>query len=430
MPWNTTEYKQGLQAMRAYPPDVSRRQIQEEIPVGWRQDAGLWGYVTKYMIRGSGAGFVTPPYTAYWDRLWGATPIEDLPKYKDLYTFTPYIKAAIDVTVNLAVSNGFELEGSTPEVRDFLSDWLDERNYLETMRMTTVDQLVFGNGYAELCKEEGTGTVVAVKPLDPVHMRVRRDPYGQVLGYIQLLTMPPVVFPVDDMMHFRWSPKSWWYEFSYGTSLLRPLLKIEALIDQFEDDMAVISHLYTKPMLVVKGGTPEKPFTGPQLNELIDSFSARTVASDVFVRGDCAVEAIPSMTRQINIKWWLDYMHEMREAVLGVPKIFMGHSEGTNRATADTVMQEYVTRLRMIQENNSDQLETCLFKQLIRQEFGEDVEVPSCKWRPIWEPTIQEIGPLIDTLAKDGIIERNEARLRLGFPEESPNQDNEQAKSR
>jgi hypothetical protein len=84
----------------------------------------------------------------------------------------------------------------------------------------------------------------------------------------------------------------------------------------------------------------------------------------------------------------------------------------------------------MIQENNSDQLETCLFKQLIRQEFSEDVEVPSCKWRPIWEPTIQEIGPLIDTLAKDGIIERNEARLRLGFPEESPNQDNEQAKSR
>jgi len=83
-----------------------------------------------------------------------------------------------------------------------------------------------------------------------------------------------------------------------------------------------------------------------------------------------------------------------------------------------------VTRLRMIQENNSDQLETCLFKQLIRKEFGENVEVPSCRWRPIWEPTIQEIGPLIDTLAKDGIIERNEARLRLGFPQESPSQEN------
>jgi len=420
MPWRSELEKPGLVAMRAYPPDVSRRQIEEEIPLGWRQDVGLWGYVTKYMLRGSGAGFVTPPYTAYWDRLWGATPIEDLPKYKDLYTFTPYIKAAIDVTVNMAISNGFELEGSTPEVRDWLTDWLDERNYLETMRMSTTDQLVFGNAYTELCKDEKTGTIVSLKPLDPVHMRVRRDPYGQVLGYIQLLTMPPVVFPVDDMMHFRWGPKSWWYEYNYGTSLLRPLLKIQALIDQFEDDMAVISHLYTKPMLVVKGGTPEKPYTIDQLNQLIDSFANRSVASDVFIRGDSAVEPIPSMTRQINIKWWLDYMCEMRQCVLGVPGIFMGKVEGTNRATAEVVMQEYVTRLRMIQENNSDQLETGLFKQLIRGEWGENVEIPHCKWRPIWEPPIQEIGPLIDTIYKDGIIGRGEARLKLGYSETPP----------
>jgi hypothetical protein len=420
MPWNTAEYKQGLEAARAYPPEVSKRQIEEEIPVGWRRDSGLWGYVTKYMLRGSGAGFVTPPYTAYWDRLWGATPIEDLPKYKDLYTFTPYIKAAIDVTVNLAISNGFELEGSTDEVREWLTDWLDEHNYLETLRIGTVDELIFGNAYTELCREENTGHIMWLKPLDPVHMRVRRDPYGQVLGYIQLLTMPPVVFPAEDIMHFRWGPKSWWYEFNYGTSLLRPLLKIQALIDQFEDDMAIISHLYTKPMLVVQGGTPEKPYTIDQLNQLIDSFANRSVASDVFVRGDAAVKPIPSMTRDIKTQWWLEYLHEMREAVLGVPRIFMGKVEGTNRATAEVVMQEYVTRLRMIQENIADSLETVLFRQLILDNFGEGVEVPTCKWRPVWEPSIKDIGPLIDQLEKDAIIERGEARLKLGFPETPP----------
>ena len=93
------------------PPDVAKRQIVEEMPLSWKKDDMLYGYVSRYMLKGSGAGFVTPPYTALWDRTWGATPIEDLPKYKDLYTFTPYIKAAIDVTVNLAVSNGFELNG-------------------------------------------------------------------------------------------------------------------------------------------------------------------------------------------------------------------------------------------------------------------------------------------------------------------------------
>jgi hypothetical protein len=319
-------------AQRNVPPEVSRRQIEEEVPVSWKKDEALWGYVNRYMLKGSGAGFVTPPYTAYWERMWGATPIEDLPKYKDLYTFTPYIKAAIDVTVNLAISNGFELNGGDDAVREWLDDWLDEQNILHTLRIVATDMLVFGNAFIEICRDETTGEVTWLKPLDPVHMRVRRNEYGDVFGYIQLLTFPPVVFTAQDMVHFRWGAKSWWYEFSYGTSLLRPLLKIQALIDQFEDDMAVICHTYAKPMLIVKAGTPERPFSDQQLQSLMEAFRDRKPATDVFVRGDVAVDVVPSLTKDVNIQWWLDYLYKQREAVLGVPKIFLGESEGTNRA--------------------------------------------------------------------------------------------------
>lgn len=408
-------------AQREVPPEVSRRQIEEEVPVSWKADQMLWGYVSRYMLKGSGAGFVTPPYTAYWERMWGAVPIEDLPKYKDLYTFTPYIKAAIDVTINLAISNGFELEGGGDAVREWLSDWLDEHNILQTLRITGTDMLVFGNGVFEICREEGMPPEEWwLKPLDPVHMRVRRDAYGNVFGYIQLLTFPPVVFTAQDVVHFRWGAKSWWYEFSYGTSQLRPLLKIQALIDQFEDDMAVICHIYTKPMLAVKAGTPERPFSDPQLNALMEAFQNRKPGTDVFVRGDVSIDVIPSMTRDVNVQFWLDYLYKQREAVLGVPKIFLGESEGTNRATADIVMQEYVTRLRMLQEIIGDVLETVLFKQLIEHKFGEGVEIPKIKWKPIWEPTLQDKAKFIGDLVDKGIILPSEARMQLGFPEEYP----------
>jgi len=407
-------------AQRLYPPDVSRRQIEEEVPVSWKADNVLWGYVTKYMLKGSGAGFVTPPYTAYWERLWGTVPIEDLPKYKDLYTFTPYIKASIDVTVNLAISNGFELEGGEDQVREWLSNWLDEQNILETLRIIATDMLVFGNAYLEMCRNEDTGKIEWLKPLDPVHMRVRRDAYGQVLGYIQLLTFPPVVFASDEICHFKWGAKSWWFESCYGTSLLRPLLKIQALIDQLEDDMAVIVHTYAKPMLVVKAGTPERPWTDQQLQQLVEAFRDRKPATDVFVRGDVEVDVVPSLTKDVNVTFWLDYLLRQREAVLGVPKIFLGYSEGTNRATAEVVMQEYVTRLRMMQEIIGDTLETVLFKQLIRDEFGEGVEIPKVKWRPIWEPTFQDKAKVLGDLVDKGIILPKEARVQLGFPEEYP----------
>ncbi|MEM1551318.1 MAG: phage portal protein [Candidatus Bathyarchaeia archaeon] len=412
----------GRLAQRIVPEDVSRRQLETEIPESWRADSVLWDYVYKGLlkVRGSGAGFVVPPYTAYWERLWGTTPIEDLPKYKDLYTFTPYIKAAIDVTVNLAISNGFELEGGDDDVREWLSNWLDEQNILQTIRVVATDMLVFGNAYLEICRDEQTGRVSWLKPLDPVHMRVRRDAYGNVFGYIQLLTFPPVVFEAKDIVHFKWGAKSWWYESAYGTSLLRPLLKIQALIDQLEDDMAIIVHTYAKPMLVVKAGTPERPFTDQQLRQLVEAFRDRKPATDVFVRGDVDVEVVPSLTKDVNITWWLDYLYTQREAVLGVPKIFMGKSEGTNRATAEVVMQEYVTRLRMMQEIIGDQLETCLFKQLIKDEFGEGVEIPKVKWRPIWEPTFQDKARVLGDLVDKGIILPKEARVQLGFPEEYP----------
>lgn len=410
-----------LVAQRQVPPEVSKKQIEEEVPVSWKADNQLWGYVTKYMLKGSGAGFVTPPYMAYWERLWGATPIEDLPTYKDLYTFTPYIKASIDVTVNMAIAQGFELEGSDEQIREWLTDWLDEHNILHTLRIVGTDMLVFGNGYFEICRDEET-TVEEwwLKPLDPVHMRVRRDAYGNVFGYIQLLTFPPVAFVAEDIVHFRYGAKSWWYEWSYGTSLLRPLLKLQALIDQLQDDMSLIMHIYTKPMLVVKAGTAERPFSDPQLQQLMEAFRDRKPATDVFVRGDVEVTVVQSMTKEVNIEWWINYLLVQRSAVLGVPKIFLGESERTNRATAEIVMQEYVTRLRMLQEIIGDTLETVLFKQLIREKWGEGKEVPHVKWRPVWEPTLDVKAGFITNLVKEKIVALSEARPQLGYPEELP----------
>src|SRR5208283_3040452 len=306
MPLKSSLPQSAFTAQRDVPPAVSTQQIKDEIPVTWTKDPNLMGYVNKYMLKGSGAGFVVPPYTAYWERVWGSVPIEDLPKYKDLYNFTPYIKAAIDIVVNLSVSNGFELQGSTDEVRDWLTDWLDTQDILHTLRIVATDMLLFGNAFTEICKDETTGEISQLKCLDPVHMRVRRNEYGDVFGFIQLLTFPTVTFTAQDMIQFRWGAKSWWYEWSYGTSLLRPLLRVEALLNQFENDFATIVHIYTKPMLIIKAGTPERPFSDPQLNALMDSFSNRQVASDTFVRGDVEVTPIQSMTRGMNLQFWLD----------------------------------------------------------------------------------------------------------------------------
>ena len=413
----------SLAAQRNAPPELSEQQIREEIPLNWKYDQTLWSYVTKYLMKASGVGFVTPPYVAYWERVWGATPIEELPTYKQIYCTVPYVKTAIDVTVNLTVGNSFELKGSTDEVREWLEDWIDEHNLLDVLRVIETDKKVFGNAYAEICREdEEKGGYVDpeewwLKPLDPVFMRVRRDSYGNIFGYIQLLTMPPVIFTAQDIVHFRTGTKSWWYEQAYGTSLLRPLLLIEGYIDDFQNDMALIMKAYTKPMLDVTCGTPERPFGDAMIGAVQNAFAQRGPVTDVFHRGDISVKVIGSMTSNIRVQWWLDYLNQQRASVLGVPGIFMAKPEGTNRATADIVMQEYVTRVKMAQEELSDTLETGLFKQLIEAKFGEGIELPEISWRPVWEPTTDVKAKYVGDLYTRGILAQNEARVSLGFPE-------------
>lgn len=421
MPWKSQQDTSVFSAQRKYPLAISEKQIEEDIPVSWKADNALWGYVQKYVLKGSGVGFVVPPYTSFFEKIWGVTPIEDLPAYKDLYTFTPYVKASIDVSINMSISNGFELQGGEDEIREWLTDWLDEHNILQTLRITGTDMLVFGNGFFEICREKDMPPEEwHLKPLDPVHIRVRRNAFGDIFGYIQLLTFPPVVFTAQDIVHFRFGAKSWWFESAYGTSLIRPLLLIQSYIDSLQTDMATIVHVYTKPMLVVKCGTPTTPFSDNQLAAVVAAFRDRQPATDVFVRGDISVDVIQSMTKEVNIQWWLEYLQVQRTAVLGVPKIFLGESERTNRATAEIVMQEYITRLRMLQETLGDLLETDLFKQLVEAKFGEGVEIPHIKWRPVWEPTWDVKANTITNLVKENIIVREEARPQLGYPEEMP----------
>jgi hypothetical protein len=390
--------------------DVSTQQMQEQIPFSWRTDSQLYSYVnSKYRQPASGAGFVSQPYTAIWDLVWGVTPVEDLAKYKDLATRIPYIAASIRVKANMAISNGFELEGGDEDVRNWLMDWCEKHNFLQTLRVVAWDMMVYGNAYQELCSDENVPPELWwLKGLDPVHMRVRRDEYGNVFGYIQLLTFPPVPFTAQEIMHFKNEPKSNWYEAIYGTSEIRPLILNQAYIDSYERDMATIIGVYLKPMLVVKAGTPERPFNDTQLGTLMEAFSDRRPNTDVF----------------LNFEPWMNYLERQRKAILGVPEIFLGEPSGTNRATADIVMQEFVTRLRMLQEIMGDDVETMHFTRLVEAKFGEGTEVPHIKWKPIWEPSLQEKSAIYATLVQANAARISEWRVAVGLPKEMPPETN------
>jgi len=203
-------------------------------------------------------------------------------------------------------------------------------------------------------------------------------------------------------------------------------LHIQALIDDFQVDMAKIMKVYTKPMLVLQCGGDGRPgeplpWSDERIQALAYEISLRDQGTDLTVRGDVKVTPQASMTRDLKAEWWIQYLERQRDSQLGVPKIFLGEPENANRSTSDIVMQEFVTRLRMRQQHRSGVYETQLFPLILRGDFPDSLiipdKIPKIKWKPIWEPpTDIKISRVID-LYNALLMGDKEARGELGLPE-------------
>ncbi len=402
--------------------ETAKQQIDQEISFRSTRDAVLQGYFNKYSLKSAGIGFVSSPFSSLYDRVWGITPVDDLPKLQALYEYNPYIAAAVDVRVNLTVSNWFELEGGNSTFNDYLTEWLQSHNVPSVTRIQEHDALVNGFSVTELCRDEDNQRVEWLKPLDPLYMRVRRDAYMNIFGYIQLLSVPPAVFEPQGIMRTLHNQGSGRFNSAYGVSLLRSLLLIQALMDDFQHDMATIMKIYTKPIIAYQCGTERAAWSDSKLQTFIEGMAERQQGTDIAFKHDVNPIPIDSMTRGLRVEWWLNYLQLQRDAQLGVPKIFLGQSEGTNRATADVVMQEFVTRLRMSQEHMKYTNETELFPAILKGDFPDSFitpdKIPKVKWRPIWEPSAAERTNATIALYQAALLGDKEARTELGWPEE------------
>jgi hypothetical protein len=162
------------------------------------------------------------------------------------------------------------------------------------------------------------------------------------------------------------------------------------------------------------------PWSDERIRALSTEVSLRDQGTDLTVRGDVKVTPQASMTKDVKAEWWIEYLERQRDSQLGVPKIFLGESEGANRATADIVMQEFVTRLRMRQKHRSGVYETQLFPLILRGDFPSSLitpdKIPKIKWKPIWEPPTDIKMQRVIDLYNNLLMGDKEARAELGLP--------------
>ena len=454
--------------------DEELKQYDVELPPSWRNKSLQWltGAGSKGLPAGSGAGLVQSPYADIYTKVYGVVPISDMPKYRQMYRNFPDVQQAVEMQVNLAIGKGFVIQHKSKRVAEYLKEVCAEIYLQQRMMTMASDMLVYGNAYTEVLWDEGDEVneqmydykgnfytkdeilaqeipqkeikaarfvdestnlernLVAVKSsrkelsklkglknLDPIYMRVRRDGWGNVFGYIQWMSFPPVLIDRSACIHIKFRPKSTGYESAYGTSLLMSLVKNTDLLTYFENDAAVWTHYKAVPPLTIKGGTPEKPYTTDQMKDLMKLLRSRSASSMIFVKGDVVIEEMKTVAADLHLDWWINYLLLKRNQALGVPSFLMGQKESGGRNTAEVLVQEFITRLQVLQEFIAAPIEEFVLRQLIDAKFGKSVPNAKIVWKPILEETPDMRAQRIIQFLQAGAITINEARVEMGWEE-------------
>jgi hypothetical protein len=419
----------------------------------------------------SGYGYVQSPYTSFFTKMWGVNPLVDLPKYRMMYRTVPIVKKAVQKTVATAISKGFEIDldskvENREEILNYLKSWLEQQEDFKVhLQMLASDALIYGNAYAEIVYDDtavseevsedpefqrveiadpaenfkmGTdgipslntityqgngrylnisakGNPVWIKPLDPLWMRVRRDSYGNIFGYLQYLSTPPVAFTNEKVIHIRFNPQSWWTENAYGTSMLLALVRTQEAIWTIENDLIMISHACAKPPLIFACGDKEdEPWSEPQLQGFVTATSGRGPGGDIYHRGDVNSKPLPFPASSLApLLAHLDYHVEQRMVALGVPPDLLGVHASSNRSVATVTFDDWINTIQLLQQQMSDAIEEQLFKPIVEKAFGEGTKVPKMVWNQVYEKDDSAEIQKVMTLRASNIITTNEARAWL-----------------
>jgi hypothetical protein len=435
-------------------------------PESWRKQPLAWLTGTKKGLpSGSGFGLVQSPYSDVYTKMYGVVPIADLPKYRLMYRNYPDVQQAVEMQTNLAVGKGYVIKHKQKKVADYIQDCLLDIDMPQHTLTMASETLTYGNSFTEVLWSDSESTketlydyhgemytagelknyniagtiapavyennileatkvnrkpksdLVGLKDLDPVYMRVRRDSWANVFGYIQWMSFPPVLIDLDSCIHIKNRPKSTGYESAYGISILMSLIKNTDLLNYFENDAAIWMHYKAVPPLTVKGGTPERPYGVDQMNDLQRKLKGRSAASTLFVKGDVSVEEMKTVASDLHIDWWINYLLLKRTQALGVPSFLMGQKETAGRSSAQVMILEFITRLQILQDFIARPIEKFIIRPLIDDKFGKSVPNARIVWKPIIEETPDMRPQRLIQLLQAGAVSVNEVRLEMGFEE-------------
>jgi hypothetical protein len=455
--------------------------------------------LTERLAPGGGIAYVTPPYSSYYDKIFGVLPSPDLSKFRTFYRQRPQFRRSTDIKVQatltpwtLRLKKG-EDENRGKPVIEYLSNWLDRIAFHEVLEKQLNEACVMGFVATEIVydkegpeenvsitkkeyednppvpekyspnnklgperfEKEGVKATLVSKPVSPppkqvitelkaaraaleedpeaettplgmpvdlkvldgLYVRPRRDSVGNIYGYIQWLSYPPIVFDTTRMAWIIHGAKPWAYECAYGVSDYLSAIENEDKIDHLEADFLIVSHTNIAPMLHVTCGQPGSTlrYSDSQMRVIKTELNNRGAAANVVTRGDVAIDPLQISTNLSGVMAMHKHLVEQRTILLGIPPGLLGKDMSASYAKEAADLETFKMSIKAAQEELINAYHDVIFPLILEPVFGEDCPIPYLEFESAFGEDLNTKSARVREDYKLGLITKRQALTEDGY---------------
>lgn len=292
---------------------------------------------------------LTPDYMSFRNTWWGQTQPVNYKMIWRAYLEEPIVRACVDITTDAIIGDGYNLSGSDEKHVETVKESFIKSNFQKYLHDNVTSLNIYGDAYSESIRGKN-GLVEFFKPADSATVRIDYDEHGIVIKYIQRVLHRRVDFYPDEMVHLSINNVGGRV---YGVSSLQSIiftLQAKLAAQNFNTEYFRRNGLPRSLYMV-------KNLSQPAVDRMASEIRKATPQTDILINaqgGEVEHQIVSPNNQDMQ---FVELMHFLRQEIIaatGVPPIFLGITEGSNRSNAQTQMESWdrkKKKLRLVIED-------------------------------------------------------------------------------
>ena len=281
-----------------------------------------------------------------WTQQWG------------YFNAVPDLKSAMLMKSIWTTGRGWTADPETTVILDHISGW-GKDTFDDVIFNADLIKRVGGDSFAEIIKDEETGTLINLKPLDPGSMKIVVNRQGMIKKFIQTSKTKGGANKEFEPEEIFYLSNNRLADQIHGISDIDVLEKTILAENENFEDMKKIMHRQARPMIMFKVGTDDTTKISNFITKMDDAVNK---GENIYIPDD--VNSVSYEVVQINIsatilEWRNDIRNKFYRAI-GLPQIVPG---GGGQSTESESKVIYLAFEQLV-ERDQRYLEKQIWNQL------------------------------------------------------------------